>query len=231
MAMVSHELRTPLTSIIGYLDLLEAGHGGELSKQQQDMLGVVDRNAHRLLELIEAIVTLDRLESGRVPLEQGPIDVARMVKQVVDAVTPLAAAREQRLTAEVDPTSGELIGDSSQLERVLLNLATNAVKFTPKGGTVEVLAGGDDDTAHITVRDSGMGIPADEQPRLFSRFFRSSSARTAAIPGTGLGLVIARSIVDAHGGTIEIVSTEGLGTVVTVTLPRQPESADGSCAS
>ena len=222
MAMVSHELRTPLTSIIGYLDLLQAGHGGPLTQQQEEMLGVVDRNAHRLLELIEDIVTLDRLESGRVPLEQGPIDVARMIDQVVAAVAPLAAAREQRVTADVRRSSGTLVGDGSQLERVFLNLATNAVKFTPKGGVIDVVADGDADTATITVRDTGMGIPLDEQPRLFSRFFRSSSARAAAIPGTGLGLVIARSIVDSHGGMIDVVSNEGEGTVVSVTLPRQP---------
>lgn len=225
MSMVSHELRTPLTSIIGYLDLLGAGHGGDLTDRQRDMLGVVERNAHRLLDLIDDIVTLDRLESGRVPLDLGDVELAGVVGSVVDAVAPLAAAREQRLATDVRPTTGSVIGDSEQLERVLLNLATNAVKFTPKGGAVNVFADGDDERASITVVDTGMGIPADEQPRLFSRFFRSSTARSAAVPGTGLGLVIARSIVEAHGGTIELVSAENEGTVVTVSLPRRPVSA------
>ena len=223
MSMVSHELRTPLTSIIGYIDLLEAGHGGPLNEQQQQMLGVVDRNAHRLLELIEAIVTLDRLESGRVPLDPVTVGVANLVEQVVAAVAPLASAREQRLSAAVEPDAGELLGDQSQLERVLLNLATNAVKFTPNGGTVHLGAVGDDDGVRITVADTGMGIPAEEQAGLFTRFFRSSAARAAAVPGTGLGLVIARSIIEAHGGDIEIESTEGRGTTVTVALPRRPE--------
>jgi PAS domain S-box-containing protein len=227
MSMLSHELRTPLTSIIGYLDLLDAGHGGPLNEQQQQMLDVVDRNAHRLLELIEAIVTLDRLESGRAPLEPAPVSVAVLVEQVVDAVRPMAAARDQRLTSAVDGGAGEVLGDQSQLERVLLNLATNAVKFTPNGGAVEVAAAASPDDEHvsITVTDTGMGIPADEQARLFTRFFRSSAARAAAVPGTGLGLVIARSIIDAHGGTIEVESTEGEGTTVTVTLPRTPPAA------
>jgi PAS domain S-box-containing protein len=227
MSMVSHELRTPLTSIIGYLGLLEAGHGGPLTEQQQQMLDVVDRNAHRLLELIEAIVTLDRLESGRAPVEPVPVSVATLVEQVVAAVTPMAVARDQRLTSAVDDGAGEVLGDQSQLERVLLNLATNAVKFTPNGGTVEVSAAGtpDDEHVSITVTDTGMGVPADEQPRLFTRFFRSSAARAAAVPGTGLGLVIARSIIEAHGGTIEVESTEGEGTTVTVTLPRTPPAA------
>jgi two-component system, OmpR family, phosphate regulon sensor histidine kinase PhoR len=105
---------------------------------------------------------------------------------------------------------------------VLLNLTTNAVKFTPRGGSVDVAADGDAHRARIVVSDTGMGIPADEQHRLFTRFFRSSSARAAAVPGTGLGLVIARSIVDAHGGEIDVASTDGEGTVVTVTLPRRP---------
>jgi PAS domain S-box-containing protein len=225
MSMVSHELRTPLTSIIGYLDLLEAGHGGELTDRQRTMLGVVERNAHRLLDLIDDIVTLDRLESGRVPLDLGDVELAGVVGSVVDAVAPLAAAREQRLATDVRPATGSVVADSEQLERVLLNLATNAVKFTPKGGAVNVFADGDDEQARITVVDTGMGIPADEQPRLFTRFFRSSTARSAAVPGTGLGLVIARSIVEAHGGTIELVSAENEGTVVTVTLPRRPVSA------
>lgn len=220
MSMVSHELRTPLTSIIGYLDLLRAGHGDALTDKQEDMLSVVDRNAHRLLELIDDIVTLDRLESGRLPLELGPVDVAALVDHVIDAVTPLASARGQRLTADIRPSVGSIVGDGEQLERVLLNLASNAVKFTPRGGAVNVVADGDDDRVQLTVVDTGMGIPAEEQPRLFSRFFRSSTARAAAVPGTGLGLVIARSIVEAHDGSIELVSAENEGTVVTVTVPR-----------
>lgn len=220
MSMVSHELRTPLTSIIGYIDLLRGGHGGELDERQADMLGVVDRNAHRLLDLIDDIVTLDKLESGRLPIESAPVDVAQLIDQVVAAVAPLAAARGQRLVTDIRPNSGTLLGDAAQLERVLLNLASNAVKFTPKGGSVRLVAEGDDERAQVTVVDTGIGIPADEQPRLFTRFFRSSTARSAAVPGTGLGLVIARSIVEAHGGTVELVSAEGEGTVVTVTLPR-----------
>jgi len=220
MSMVSHELRTPLTSIIGYIDLLRAGHGGTVGERQDEMLGVVDRNAHRLLDLIDDIVTLDRLESGLLPIEAGEVDVTHLVNQVVAAVAPLAAARGQRLITDTRDGTGSLIGDAAQLERVLLNLATNAVKFTPRGGSVRLVADGDEDRVQLTVIDTGMGIPADEQPRLFTRFFRSSTARGAAVPGTGLGLVIARSIIDAHGGSIELVSAEGEGTVVTVSLPR-----------
>lgn len=220
MSMVSHELRTPLTSILGYLDLLSGGHGGELSDRQQEMLEIIDRNAHRLLELIDDIVTLDRLESGRLQIEPGTVGVAQLVDQVVAAVAPLAAARGQRLVADVRHGGGTIEGDPAQLERVLLNLATNAVKFTPRGGAVNLIADGDEAWARLTVVDTGMGVPADEQAHLFTRFFRSSSAKAAAVPGTGLGLVICRSIVDAHGGSIELVSAEDEGTVVTVTLPR-----------
>lgn len=220
MSMVSHELRTPLTSIIGYLDLLTSGHGGDLADRQREMLGVVERNAMRLLELIDDIVTLDRLETGRVPLETAEVDVCALVEQVLAAVAPLAAARAQRVAADLRREAGRIVADPRQLERVLLNLTTNAVKFTPNGGAINVVADGDDERAWVTVVDTGMGIPADEQARLFSRFFRSSTARASAVPGTGLGLVIARSIVEAHGGDIELVSAEGEGTVVTVRLPR-----------
>jgi len=225
MSMISHELRTPLTSIVGYVDLLNGGHGGPLTERQGEMLAVVERNAQRLLELIDDIVTLDRLESGRLPLEIGAVDVGRLVRQVVDAVSPLAAARGQHLTTDVREGAGSLAGDAAQLERVLLNLATNAVKFTPKGGVVSVVADGDDAGVRLAVVDTGMGIPPSEQPRIFTRFFRSSRARAAAVPGTGLGLVIARSIVEAHGGSIELVSAEDEGTVVTVTLPRSGPDA------
>jgi PAS domain S-box-containing protein len=220
MSMVSHELRTPLTSILGYVDLLRGGHGGPLEPSQDQMLEVVDRNAHRLLDLIDDIVTLDRLESGRIPLEPSDVEVAHLVEQVVAAVSPLASTRGQHLVTDVRPGTGVLVGDASQLERVLLNLTSNAVKFTPRDGSIRVVADGDAEHVRLTVIDTGMGIPADEQPRIFTRFFRSSLARAGAVPGTGLGLVIARSIVEAHRGTIELVSAEGEGTVVTVTLPR-----------
>jgi PAS domain S-box-containing protein len=225
MSMVSHELRTPLTSIIGYVDLLAAGHGGPLSEQHREMLEVIERNAHRILDLIDDIVTLDRLESGRLPIEPGTVEVAQLVEQVLDSVAPLAAARGQRVVPDVRPTAGTVVGDAAQLERVLLNLTTNAVKFTPRGGAVNIVADGDDERVQLTVVDTGMGIPADEQHRVFTRFFRSSAARAASIPGTGLGLVIAKSIVDAHCGSIELVSAEGEGTVVTVTLPRTQSKA------
>src|SRR5690606_14312820 len=187
--MASHELRMPLTSILGYVDLLAGGHGGPLTGDQREMLAIIDRNAHRLLELIDDIVTVDRLESGRLPLEVGEVDVAHVVEQALLAVQPLAAARGQRVVADLRPGAGVVEGDAAQLERVVLNLATNAVKFTPRGGAVNVVADGDDGHARITVVDTGIGIPAEEQPRLFTRFFRAAAARAEAIPGTGLGLV------------------------------------------
>ena len=218
MSTVSHELRTPLTSISGYVELMRDAEPGELSDAQSRMLEVIARNARRLRDLIEDILTLSRIETGQFSSGRDTLDLAGVVQRAVTSVEPTAAKASVGLHVEV---RGPLPvrGDAGQLGRVLDNLMTNAVKFTPAEGTVTVHAERRDDQIVLVVADTGMGIPADEQQALFGRFFRATNAIRQAVPGTGLGLAIVRTILDNHGGTIAIESTEGVGTTVTVRMP------------
>jgi signal transduction histidine kinase len=218
MATVSHELRTPLTSISGYVELLRDGEPDELTSAQRRMLEVIARNARRLRELIEDILTLSRIESGGFSSDPGEVDLAEVIERAVTAITPAADKASVGLYTEVRGPL-PLRGDSVQLDRVLANLLGNAVKFTPAEGTVTVRAAKADGGTVLEIADNGMGIPAGEQHGLFIRFFRATNAIRQAIPGTGLGLAICHKIVDNHGGSIEVESTENVGTIVTVTLP------------
>ncbi|MDG9710624.1 ATP-binding protein [Streptomyces sp. DH10] len=219
LSTVSHELRTPLTSIVGYIELLKDEDTGPLTEPQHKMLDVVARNAHRLRTLIEDLLTLSRIESGKYTSRKKPVDLCHLVASAVDAIRPAADAASVHLHADCPGRPLVCEADSDQLDRVLMNLLSNAVKFTPQDGQVRVRAAQQDGHAVISVSDTGIGIPAPEQKQLFTRFFRASNANEAAIPGTGLGLTIVRTIIDNHGGTTELHSREGQGTTVTARLP------------
>jgi signal transduction histidine kinase len=218
MSTVSHELRTPLTSISGYLELIMDTGPGDLSSAQVRMLEVIGRNAVRLRELVEDMLTLANIESGDFHTETEPLDLAQVIERTVAAVGPAADKASVGLHADVRGPL-PLTGDAVQLDRVLTNLLSNAVKFTGAEGTVSVHAERRGDELVLTVADTGIGIPDDEQQALFTRFFRATNAIHKAVPGTGLGLAIVRTIVDQHGGSIEIASTENVGTTATVRLP------------
>ena len=216
VASVSHELRTPLTSITGYLELvLEAGR---LSEEQEQFLGVVGRNADRLLRLVGDLLFVAQLKSSTVVLERAPVDLTELVGSAVQSVAPLAQDRGIELTLDCEALP-QLEGDAGRLGQVLDNLLTNALKFTPRDGRVEVRAVERDEIVRFQVRDTGMGISDEDQQHLFEKFFRTSEAQTKAIQGTGLGLSIVAAIVEAHGGSIEVESELGVGTTFTVALP------------
>jgi signal transduction histidine kinase len=218
IALVSHELRTPLTSIRGYTELLlEEGLTGD----QRDYLNVVDRNSERLLTVVDDLLLVEQIETGTIPLDLGEVVLNDLIEQAGEAAKPIATSRNIGLEIVTDPglvTSG----DASRLGQVLDNLISNALKYTPKGGNVSVTTTRVGGNALIEVADSGIGIPAAEQDQMFDRFFRTSNARLAAIPGTGLGLVVTRGIVEGHGGTIGFESTEGVGTTFRVVIPMRP---------
>ncbi|GLY93745.1 ATP-binding protein [Actinoplanes sp. NBRC 103695] len=218
MSTVSHELRTPLTSISGYLELMLDAEAGELSDPQRRMLEVISRNTRRLRELIEDMLILSKIESGAFRISKRDAELAGLIDTALTAIEPVAAKASVGLHTEVTgPLS--LRADPEQIDRVLINLLSNAVKFTPAEGTVTVRAHPDGDELVLMVADTGIGIPTAEQEALFARFFRASNAIHQAIPGTGLGLAIVRTIIDNHGGTITVDSTERVGTTVTVRLP------------
>ncbi|GAA2159266.1 sensor histidine kinase [Pedococcus bigeumensis] len=219
MATVSHELRTPLTSISGYLELLQDGDYGDLTSAQLGALDIIGRNAHRLRGLIEDLLVLNKIEVTGLESSTEDVEVDALVAGVADLLRPVADAAGVSLVVDaVDPALSIRV-DRGQLERSLINLGSNAVKFTPAGGQATIAANRVEDQVVITVTDTGIGIPEKDLPDLFGRFFRASNATAAAIPGTGLGLAIVRAIVEGHGGELQVDSVEDRGTVMTVLLP------------
>jgi len=223
VATVSHELRTPLTSIVGQLELLGDGDLGALNSDQVRGVEVIRRNSDRLRALIEDLLTLNHVETSALHLNREPTAVAPLLEGVGSQVEAMAAAKPVNLELDCRPGVGSALVDAAQLDRALVNLLTNAVKFTPAGGKVVLRARREGPDLVVTVIDDGLGIPEDEQDRLFTRFFRSSVATRMAIQGTGLGLVIVKQIVEEHGGTVSLVSAPGAGTTVTVRIPAGEE--------
>jgi PAS domain S-box-containing protein len=216
---VSHELRTPITSIVGYLEMLGEGEFGDLNPAQADAVRRVSANSSRLLLLIDDLLTLSRVEDDELVLADRALDLRTLVQAGYDVVAPAWETRDLKVRLELPEEPLPFLGDRDMIERVVVNLVGNAAKYTPDGGQVEVWLRRGDDHALLDVRDSGIGIPAGEQHRIFTRFFRSSSAQRQAIPGSGLGLSIARAVVEKHGGSIELDSAEGEGTTFRVRLP------------
>ena len=219
VAAVSHELRTPLTSMSGFLEML-GDEEPELGPAGRRYLDVIRRSNSRLREAVEDLLLVAEIEADRLVLRPGPTDLAELASATVEAALPAAAAQEVDLRLDVEG-SLPLEADAARLRQVLDNLVSNAIKFTPSGGSVLLSATDDGGRMRIEVADTGIGIPHEELGQLFSRFYRASTATSRAIPGTGLGLVIARAIVEAHGGTITLVSIEDEGTRVTVELPAR----------
>jgi signal transduction histidine kinase len=224
VSSVSHELRTPLTSMVGYLEVLRDGEAGELTAEQRVYLEIVDRNCHRLNDLIGDILVTARFDSGGFALDRGRVDLAALAAVHVESIRATARNKDVDVVLVVEDDPPPLHADEMRLGQLLDNLLANAVKFTPGGGHVRIRIAMESDSVRIDVSDTGVGIPADEVDRLFDRFFRASTANTIA--GTGLGLSIAKSIVEAHGGTIGVSSEVGVGTTFRVDLPI-PTDHDG----
>lgn len=219
---VSHELRTPLTSIHGYLELLR---DEPLSQSQEAMVEVAVRNTERLSDMVDNLLVLVRLDSGVDQQAAGPkeVDIASTLSAAIDTIRPEFVDRNQQLDVHLPLERATVRGDVDQLERVLVNLLGNASKYTPQGGRVEVAVSTDRSSdpgqLRIVVADTGIGIPPEEVPQLFTRFFRASTARANSISGNGLGLAIVKSIVERHGGEVGVESQLGNGSRFTVTLP------------
>jgi len=222
-ALVSHELRTPLTAILGYVELVLAEN--ELHEEQHGHLQIVERNARRLLRLVGDLLFAAQVERGALLLEPGTVDLPQLVRDAVAIAGPRAEQTRIALTAEIAPLR-PCLGDRDRLAQVLDNVISNALKFTPPGGRVDVRLLAADGSARIEIADTGVGILDDELPHLFDRFYRAASATSRAVPGLGLGLMIARAIVEGHDGSIEVASAIGEGTTFTIALPLRPAPAE-----
>jgi len=223
ISTMSHELRTPLTSIISFTELIMDG-GQQLTGETVSSLSVIQRNAERLLRLVGDLLLLSRLEAGAIPLDLTEVSVPDLVREAVRSGS--ATAAESGITLQAAAEDGPVVqADWLGLLQVLDNLLSNAIKYSGQDAVVRVEATHDGRRWRIGVADEGIGIPADELGNLFGRFVRASNARTAGLPGTGLGLSVVKAITELHGGSVEVRSTVGRGTTFSVFLPIGRESA------
>jgi len=233
LATVSHELRTPLTSVIGYSEMLLEGLAGPLSPEQRDYVQIIMEKGDHLLTLITGLLDVSRMDTGTPTLSLEPIALPELCASILSALAPLARRKRVELRAEPAPEAPRAHADREKLRQVLFNLLSNAIKFTPEGGRVLLsidsgtLAREDDlgstapvgDGVRIRVADSGIGIAPEQQVRIFEPFFQVDSSSTREYGGTGLGLTLVKSYVEAHGGRVWVESELGRGSVFTVTLP------------
>lgn len=219
VAVIAHELRTPLAALMAAAYLLQRP---DLPKEQQQKLGEsIYTEVKRLNEMTTDFLELARLESGRIRFTREPIDLAGLARECLEVMRPQAEADHLRLETQVDPALGPVFGDRNRLKQVVLNLLTNAVKYNQKGGLVRVSVSAEGAEAVLSVTDTGRGIPPESLPRVFERFYRGPD-QEAATAGTGLGLTIAKRIVESNQGTIGVASEVGRGSTFTVRLPLTP---------
>jgi two-component system phosphate regulon sensor histidine kinase PhoR len=212
---VSHELRSPLTAVLGHADLLLERN--DLPDSAREQLATIENAAERMERLIARILQ----DPGRDPADEHTVlDLASIASASVSAFAPAALSGGVRIVRPEEGDSAVIVGDGFRLRQVVDNVIGNAVKYTPRGGTVTVQVFSTADEVGVSVADTGIGIPEDELAHIFDQYFRASSARDAGIPGTGLGMGISREIVAEHGGTLELTSALGHGTTVTIRLPR-----------
>jgi PAS domain S-box-containing protein len=221
VSTVSHELRTPLTSISGALALMAKGTAGALPDKALGLVAIARSNCDRLVRLINDILDLERIEAGKLVFEFSSVPIARLLDRALSENQDYAAKFQVALAAEGDPADAEVWGDEHRLLQVLTNLISNAVKFSPAGGTVTISMRRDAGTVHLAVSDHGRGIPEAFKPRIFQKFAQADATDSRQKGGTGLGLSIVKSIVERHGGRIGFESEWGVGSTFFVELPEK----------
>jgi len=224
LAAMSHELRTPLNSILGFAQLLLMGRHGELGERQHRYVDNIHTSGHHLLRLIDGVLDLSKIEAGRIELIPEMTSLEDVLRAAIANMEPLTAAKGIRLELDCDPNLS-LVIDPVRLTQIVLNLTSNAIKFTHEG-LVKLSAHASGDSVLIAVADTGIGIPEDQQARIFEAFVQVDGSRSRAEGGTGLGLALTKDLVDLMDGRIEVKSSPGAGSIFTVTLPtNQPVAA------
>ena len=220
VANVSHELRTPLTNVKSYAETLQT-EGSDLPDElRQEFLGVIVSETDRMTRIVQDLLTLSRLDFGKMEMNLQRFSFAQAVQNVYEATRLEAERHSHTLELEISPDTGDVNGDQGRIEQVIINIVSNAIKYTPDGGHIQINAGNREQSVFVRVEDNGIGIPEKDLPRLFERFYRVDKARSRESGGTGLGLSIAKQILEQQNGQIEISSVYGEGTTVTITLPR-----------
>jgi two-component system phosphate regulon sensor histidine kinase PhoR len=217
MSMVTHEIRTPLATVRGFAQiLLKGGIGGDKSKE---FLEIINRQSNRLVNLVNDFLDITRIESGRQVITKGPVDVDKLIQNAVADLKPLADEKNITLQYASPGALPEVFGDRNLIEQVLINLVSNAIKYSPKGAWAKVAAIQQNGSVAIAVQDNGLGIPKESIPRLFEKFYRVRCDDRKDIIGTGLGLSLVKQIIDVHQGTIRVESEHGKGSTFTFTFP------------
>jgi signal transduction histidine kinase/ActR/RegA family two-component response regulator len=224
LATLSHELRTPLNAVLGWSQLLRAGKMGPNDLARG--LEVIERNARAQAKLVEDLLDMSRIISGKARLDVRSVDLAVVIDAAIEAVRPAAQAKSIRISKSVDLASSQTSGDPARLQQIIWNLLSNAIKFTPSGGSVDVTLRRVDDDVEIAVTDTGQGISPEFMPHVFERFRQADPSVTRVHSGLGLGLAIARHLVELHGGTVRATSEgSGRGAVFSIRLPGTPEQS------
>ena len=235
LATMSHELRSPLTSIGGYLELLQEEDAGKLTALQHGMLKVIERSATRLRHMIENVLVVSRIEGPVDKTSYVGVSIRALVGGAVEELSVVAAANSIEVEMDAGPETAIVLGDTASLDRAVVNILANAIKFSHPGGVVTIVGALDEGARRVLIscQDRGVGIPAADQANLFTRFFRASNATRQAIPGSGLGLSIAKQIIeDQHGGKLRLVSIENEGTTVVIDLPLyDPAQTQGTAGN
>jgi signal transduction histidine kinase len=219
ISAVSHELRTPLTSIKGYASLLMSGKLGEIPEQVKERLSKINTHSDNLVKLINDLLDIARIESGKVEMNMRKCGIIQMIENVHDLLTPQLRDKNIQWESTIEPQIHDIIADSSQIERVLINLVGNAIKFTPVNGLIKVTARTIGELVRVEVIDNGIGISAEDTKRLFDEFYRVENTINQNVKGTGLGLSLAKKIVEAHSGKMGVTSEINQGTTFYFTLP------------
>jgi PAS domain S-box-containing protein len=219
ISLASHQLRTPLSAIKWFIEMLQKGDAGKLNKEQAEYVANVDTSTDRMIKLVGALLNISRIESGRIIVDPKPVNLEELVNNIIGDLKGELSAREQKLTVTVDPAIGVINLDPRLIGQVYLNLLTNAIKYTPKGGSIKVEIKRHGHDVLTAVTDNGYGIPKVEQTKIFQKFFRATNILHIETDGTGLGMYLVKSIVESAGGKVWFKSTENKGTTFWFSMP------------
>ena len=220
ISLAAHELRTPLTPLRGFVEMLDDEDFGTLTQQQHEMLAVLLQSVQRLMHLTDNLLDATRLEAGRLELNLQPADLTNLIQTLAVEFRPMLAEKKQKIVLHLEPEMPPVLCDTVRIMQILTNLLSNASKYTPAGGTITLTTEAQDNGyLQIGVRDNGIGIPPADRPLIFRHFYRAQNAGTLGAKGSGLGLHLARSLVELHGGKIWFESELGRGSTFYFTLP------------
>jgi signal transduction histidine kinase/ActR/RegA family two-component response regulator len=230
LATMSHELRTPLNAVLGWTMILRTNGDNEVTRRRA--LDTIERNAHAQAQIIEDLLDVSRIVTGKLLLNVGPVNLVSVIDSALDGIRLAADTKRIQLRRRIDPSASVVSGDATRLHQVVSNLLTNAVKFTPAGGWIEVSLDRTDGMARIIVADNGQGISSEFLPHVFERFRQADGSSTRAHGGLGLGLAIVRHLIDLHGGTVHAESKgAGHGSSFSVDIPLMQASSDQTGAA